>query len=339
MRSFTTKADVPSISNLISNTRVEGTCVYKLEMYYQSWKSRLSERFSPEREMTIWAVDTGIVTCPSWYGIVTCPSWYGIVTCPSWYGIETCPSWYGIVTCPSWYGIVTCPSWYGIVTCPSWYGIVTCPSWYGNVICPSWHGVRPVFVKIKYKSKEVTKAIPPSKSFTIWRLFHHKMSTDDNLQKRGCQLASMCSNCYSHPEDSHHLFLSCSFALKFWDWLSSIFNFHIETSSIDSLFLGCNGRWSLQVKGVLEATIIHTINTVWFCRNVSRFENKKFYVLQAKLRIKLATSFSGNNSALLTNNSIAYRNGRKDIWLECDYVFVVDIFNGKGNIPWKLANK
>ncbi|KAF1892551.1 hypothetical protein Lal_00011018 [Lupinus albus] len=39
--------------------------------------------------------------------------------------------------------------------------------------------------------------IPPSKSFTTWRLFHHKMPTNENLQKRGCHLTSMCSNCQS----------------------------------------------------------------------------------------------------------------------------------------------
>ncbi|KAF1894926.1 hypothetical protein Lal_00022420 [Lupinus albus] len=142
-------------------------------------------------------------------------------------------------------------------------------------------------VEVKSWCKHIwSRAIPPSKSFTMWRLFHHKMPTDENMQRKGCHLASMCSNCHSNPEDSYHLFLSCSFALKLWDWLSSIFNFHIDTSSIESLFLGCNGRWSPQVKGVLEAAIIHTINTVWFCRNVARFENKLIVVLQAKLRIK-----------------------------------------------------
>ncbi|KAF1866229.1 hypothetical protein Lal_00024228 [Lupinus albus] len=43
--------------------------------------------------------------------------------------------------------------------------------------------------------------------------------------------------------------------------------------------------------------------------------------------------------AALMDIEIAYRNGLKDIWLECDSMLVVDIFNGKGNIPWKLANK
>ncbi|KAF1876299.1 hypothetical protein Lal_00029646 [Lupinus albus] len=117
-------------------------------------------------------------------------------------------------------------------------------------------------------------AIPPSKSFTIWRLYHHKMPTDDNCKR------------------------------ELWEWLSRIFDFHIDLTSIESIFLGCNGKWSPQVHGVLEAAIIHTINTVWYCRNLWRFENKKISLMQAQLRIKLATSLSGNHSKLITNNSV-----------------------------------
>ncbi|KAF1892164.1 hypothetical protein Lal_00036521 [Lupinus albus] len=130
------------------------------------------------------------------------------------------------------------------------------------------------------------------------------MPKDDNLRKRGGLLASMCSNCHAHPEDSSHMFLSCSFALKLWDWLSIIFYFHIDTTSIEIIFLGCNGKWSPRVHGVLEAAIIHTVNTVWYCRNLWRFENKHISLLQAQLRIKLATSLSVNHSKLLTKNLV-----------------------------------
>lgn len=40
-----------------------------------------------------------------------------------------------------------------------------------------------------------SKAIPPSRSFLVWRLFHHKMPTDENIRRRGYTLASMCSLC------------------------------------------------------------------------------------------------------------------------------------------------
>ncbi|XP_019465376.1 PREDICTED: uncharacterized protein LOC109363572 [Lupinus angustifolius] len=38
-----------------------------------------------------------------------------------------------------------------------------------------------------------SNSIPPYKSFTTWRLLHRRMPTNDQLQTRGCNLASMCS--------------------------------------------------------------------------------------------------------------------------------------------------
>ncbi|KAF1864431.1 hypothetical protein Lal_00021853 [Lupinus albus] len=76
----------------------------------------------------------------------------------------------------------------------------------------------------------------------------------------------------------------------------TLFSICFNTVSIESLFLVCNGQWSPQVKGVLVAAIINTINIVWFCRNLKRFDDKKMTLVQAKSRIMLTTSLAGNNS-------------------------------------------
>ncbi|KAF1894029.1 hypothetical protein Lal_00003945 [Lupinus albus] len=131
------------------------------------------------------------------------------------------------------------------------------------------------------------------------------MPTDELLQRRGCHLASRCNNCHTQVETSKHLFLSCSFVVKLWGWLAGILNTYIDTSSIESVFSVCNDQWSPQVKGVVTAAIIHTVNTVWFCRNSERFENNVISFLQAISRIKATTSLSGNSSKLMTNNSVS----------------------------------
>ncbi|KAF1887579.1 hypothetical protein Lal_00040633 [Lupinus albus] len=38
-----------------------------------------------------------------------------------------------------------------------------------------------------------SNSIPPSKSFTTWRLIHQRMPTDENLMSRGCSMASKSS--------------------------------------------------------------------------------------------------------------------------------------------------
>ncbi|KAF1862746.1 hypothetical protein Lal_00040011 [Lupinus albus] len=113
------------------------------------------------------------------------------------------------------------------------------------------------------------------------------MATDENLQTRGCHLDSMCSNCHSHIETSNHLFLECPFVVKLWDWLGGLFSIHFNISSIDSILSACNGQWSSQVRGILAPAIIHTLNSVWFCRNLQRFENKSLSWMHVTSRIKL----------------------------------------------------
>lgn len=46
--------------------------------------------------------------------------------------------------------------------------------------------------------------IPPSKSFLVWRLLHAKLPTDENLMRKGCNLASVCSLCGCSVETSNH---------------------------------------------------------------------------------------------------------------------------------------
>ncbi|KAF1877242.1 hypothetical protein Lal_00012013 [Lupinus albus] len=146
--------------------------------------------------------------------------------------------------------------------------------------------LKPEDAEIHWCKKIWSASIPPSKSFTTWRLFHKRLPTDDNLQLRGCLLASKCSLCNMNAENSSHLFLTCPLAVQLWGWLGSIFQINLDTSTIDSIFSACNGQWSPQVKGVLIAAIIHTINTIWFCRNHRRFEDRNVTFLQAKARIK-----------------------------------------------------
>ncbi|XP_019460143.1 PREDICTED: uncharacterized protein LOC109359903 [Lupinus angustifolius] len=114
-------------------------------------------------------------------------------------------------------------------------------------------------------------SIPQSKSFTSWRLFHRRMPTDENLQLRGCSLVSMCSLCKVSSETSDHLFLLCPFAVDLWHWIGGIFHIQIDNSSLAAILSRCNLQWSPQIKGVLAAAIVHTVNTIWHCRNFCRF--------------------------------------------------------------------
>ncbi|XP_019423314.1 PREDICTED: uncharacterized protein LOC109332721 [Lupinus angustifolius] len=116
-------------------------------------------------------------------------------------------------------------------------------------------------------------SIPPSKSFTTWRLFHRRMPTDENLQLRGCSLVSMCNLCNHRSETSDHLFLLCPFAVDLWQWIGDTFHIQIDNSSLAAILSTCNLHWSPQIKSVLATAIVHTVNTIWHCMNLCRFQD------------------------------------------------------------------
>ncbi|MCI16677.1 glycerol-3-phosphate dehydrogenase, partial [Trifolium medium] len=89
-------------------------------------------------------------------------------------------------------------------------------------------------------------AIPPSKSFMVWRLICNRISTDENLAICGFQLPSMCSLCSKSPESTVHLFLQCPFALSIWNWFSSVIRLNINLSSIKDVLSIASRGWNYQ---------------------------------------------------------------------------------------------
>ncbi|KAF1886785.1 hypothetical protein Lal_00046022 [Lupinus albus] len=138
-----------------------------------------------------------------------------------------------------------------------------------------------------------SNSIPPSKSFTTWRLIHKRMPTNENLMSRGCSMASKCSLCNINAESSEHLFLACPFSTTIWQWLSGIFGIPLNLTSIENMLKACNLHWSPQLKEVLAACIIHSVNIIWFCRNQLRFRGTIISSALAISKIKLATNMSG----------------------------------------------
>ncbi|CAJ2650982.1 unnamed protein product [Trifolium pratense] len=147
-------------------------------------------------------------------------------------------------------------------------------------------------------------AIPPSKSFLVWRLFHHKMPTDDALSARGFYLTSMCSLCKKQSESSLHLFLQCPFALSIWHWLASIINQRLDLSSYTSILNITSAGWNPQCRITITAAVINIFNSIWQSRNNLRFKNIKPNLTSIISQIIASVSLTGNCSTLSSNSSI-----------------------------------
>jgi len=107
----------------------------------------------------------------------------------------------------------------------------------------------------------------------FWRLMLSKLPTDENLQKRGCTLVSICGLCYKHAESSSHLFLSCDFAVAVWRCLGLKLNHSLHLSSVPSLIRNIPVRCSSQMKDIMVAAIVHAVYCIWLSRNAMRFRS------------------------------------------------------------------
>ena len=138
--------------------------------------------------------------------------------------------------------------------------------------------------------------IPPSHSFSLWRLMHDKMPTYENLRTKGCVIVSVCCFCFNSDENSSHLFLHCPFAAELWTWLGGKLKRVINCTSIASLLTCIPTHCSSQVSNIFLAAIIHTIHLIWLARNAFRFQSTLQPIHSIKVHIHSLIAMSGNAS-------------------------------------------
>jgi ribonuclease HI len=147
-------------------------------------------------------------------------------------------------------------------------------------------------------------AIPPSKSILIWRCFHGKLPTDENLSKRGCCLPSICSLCGSATETTQHIVIDCPFAIHLWNWLGDVLAKQCNFVNLEEPLKLCSAHNSPLCNLVILAAIINTFNVIWFSRNQCRFNDKKINSRSAINLIISSVALSGNNSQLKAKSCI-----------------------------------
>lgn len=159
---------------------------------------------------------------------------------------------------------------------------------------------------VNWGKKIWNKVIPPLKSCLFWRLLHNKLPTDDNLRLKGCTVVSICSFCGRSSETYEHLFRSCQFASKLWNWLSSLIHHPINLSITFSILAIYYKKWSSQIRDMVISAVIHNIWVIWYPRNQLRFNDNGTSFNRVVQLVSASTSLSGNFSAVKGSPSIEY---------------------------------
>jgi len=118
---------------------------------------------------------------------------------------------------------------------------------------------------------------PPSKSLLLWRLFHNKLPTDENLSNRGLNMSSVCNLRFKQSKTFQHLIFDCTYAMNIWRCLSNVLNSPSTISSLDDVLVALNKSYSPQCKTVVLSAVINTVNSIWFARNQIRFNISKIH--------------------------------------------------------------
>jgi len=160
----------------------------------------------------------------------------------------------------------------------------------------AYHTLLPPHVTLDWAKDVWRNCIPPSHSFVLWRLMLLKLPTDENLQKRGCTLVSICVLCGKHAETSAHLFLTCDFAVAIWRWMGSKLSCTFILTSSATLLTSIPQRRSSQLRDVYWAAIVHTVYTIWVARNSIRFSSAHVTLHATTTKIAAMVSLSGSSS-------------------------------------------
>jgi len=160
----------------------------------------------------------------------------------------------------------------------------------------AYHTLLPPHVTLDWAKDIWRNCIPPSHSFVFWHLMLLKLPTDENLQKCGCTLVSICVLCGKHAETSAHLFLNCEFAVAIWRWLGSKLSCTFILTSSVTLLTSIPQRCSSQLHDVCLAAIVHTVHTIWVARNSIRFSSAQVTLHATTTKIVAMVSLSGSSS-------------------------------------------
>ncbi|CAN1229638.1 Putative ribonuclease H protein At1g65750, partial [Linum perenne] len=131
------------------------------------------------------------------------------------------------------------------------------------------------------------KGVPSKVQSFVWLVWHKKIATIDNLQKRGMQMPNMCVLCYEDLESVDHIMLSCAFTLKVWARLSSRLSFYgpspIDTRGFVAAWKGMNCASPFCV--VMDHLLHATFWFLWLERNNRIFKDKAMHYNQVSIKI------------------------------------------------------
>ncbi|CAN0893202.1 Putative ribonuclease H protein At1g65750 [Linum grandiflorum] len=131
------------------------------------------------------------------------------------------------------------------------------------------------------------KSVPTKVQSFCWMVFHGKIASVDNLQRRGMQMANRCVLCCRCIETVDHIMLHCAFSTKVWNLIGSALSIHgpgqAEVCDFIRSWKGmnCSPPFNDAIIALMQATFW----CLWLERNSRIFKDKVSLSRQVFARI------------------------------------------------------
>ncbi|CAN1346171.1 Putative ribonuclease H protein At1g65750 [Linum perenne] len=131
-----------------------------------------------------------------------------------------------------------------------------------------------------------SKPAPIKVQAFLWMVYHKKLATIDNLQRRGIPLVNRCPLCLTCLESVDHLLWQCSFTVEVWQWISSTLSLYGPFShDVRGLIAGWKGMNCIPLFSEVTSVLLHAfLWCSWLERNDRVFKDKATTAKQVAIR-------------------------------------------------------
>jgi hypothetical protein len=141
-----------------------------------------------------------------------------------------------------------------LIWCYTKSGVYSTQSCYSII---SYRSVTPMFIPAVWKIY-----VPPKIPMFLWLLSHNKLTTVDNLNKKGLDKPKLCQF-YDEEESISHLFFECVVTRSVWSCVSEYLGFEIGND-----LLSVASKWVCTEKHYLTNVILSAMmRGAWLIRN------------------------------------------------------------------------
>ncbi|XP_074277967.1 uncharacterized protein LOC141601571 [Silene latifolia] len=171
-----------------------------------------------------------------------------------------------------------------------------------------YHWLRIKAPKVEWRHICWNQLNVPKYSFIFWSFMHSRLLTKDRLVRMGITNDPLCDICRLHPEDHHHLFYACEYALACSRMLQNAMKISLPGSGLVQWF--SRARRSKFQRRYIGACYVGMFYYIWRIRNEARIDHCIRAPAQVvKLIIsEVQSRFTRRNCNKLKSSDIAWLN-------------------------------